>query len=727
MSLLVLIAACNRPALEPDYSTWDAGVVALEVINTDSSTDIDTIFIDPTEIDIVGPIGQTASMTYRIAGTSTHLSSLQWVNDTGNVFDSTDPLCPAGICPYGAPGIPLPKTGTLTCIPSAVVRSAILQVNANTGATGQATINCRPIGGSPSFSTPGIVGRISTAVGSTIPATLFVTNTGPDPLMVSVALDGSSNAAAWTALDCASTPCPLAMGGTLTIDLEFSPTKHGDLDATIEVTAAPAVGSQTVMLLGTGLGGKLRVDEPDAPEFLLDFGTISKNQLVTIPLEMTNVGNAGLTVTPTNPGMPFTVSTTPVPVATAQQGTISVSCMAGSPVAQQTETITLTTDAYEQNTPSVSVRCAIANTTVQVTSPLDFGELRVGDPTGELEIVVANPPGNPLVTIERLALVGASNLPALTLDAPGFPATLAAGAQLTATLSLATLADTTLDGVSLEVEITEVETVTLTQPVTGKVGSPAAVVLPMQLDLGSVCVGTPVDGDITMSNIGTATLTMQRPTMSSTSFVPLYTNPTDYPDGGAPLAAGDKATGGVMLSSSTSGLQEGTLEWDVDAPGAPFQTQVSVELLMEGTAVSPASLRFGGIDIAEPPMIMQTITLENCGPDPAIVSYDRVTASEGSASAWKLDPPSQQRELLPDETMRVRVAFDPEQPGRHLAELRVTVDAGEKIVTFDGEATGLLPEETSFYACGCSGSSDPTRGWPILLAIPIALRRRRRS
>ena len=717
IALIAWLAACGSPSA----SVWSSATVV-----PDAGNDNPTITIDPTEIDLVGPVGLGAATTYTIAGTSTHLASMTWLDDTMDVFDSTDPVCPAGTCAFPG-GIPLPKTGTLTCMPSNVARSATLVVTSNTGATAQATVTCRPIGGGAGFTTPSIVGRISTAVGDTAPASMVVTNTGSDTLMVSVALDGSSNATAWKALDCVATPCPLGMASSLTIPLEFSPMVHGDLDATLEVSGPPAVGSQTVMLLGTGTGGKLRVDAPAAPEFVLDFGTISKNQLVTLPIKMANVGNAGLTVTPSNPGAPFTVSTMPVAIDAAQESAISVTCMAGTAMAQQTEMVSLTSDAYAQNTPSVEVRCAIANTVVQVTNPLDFGELRVGDPAGALEVVVANPLGNPQVTIERLELVGATNLPALTLDAPGFPTTLATGAQLTATLSLATGADVTLDGVSLEVEITEAETVTLTQPVTGKVGTPAAVVLPGQLDLGSVCVGTPVDGEITMSNIGTATLTMQRPTMSSPSFVPLYTNPSDYPEGGAPLAAGDKATVGVMLASSTSGLQEGTLSWDVDAPGSPFETRVSVELLMEGTAVSPATLRFGGIDIAEPATMMQTITLENCGPDPAVISYDRVASLEGSAAAWKLDPPSQQRELLPDETMRVRVAFDPDRPGRHLAELHVTVDAGEKIVTFEGEATGLLPEETSFYACGCSGSSDPSRGWPILLAIPLALRRRRRG
>ncbi len=575
-----------------------------------------------------------------------------------------------------------------------------------------------------SFSVPTSVGRISAPVNASTPATLVVTNNGGDALLVTVALDTSPNAVHWKALDCVASACPLPAGETLSIDLAFEPTEHGDLDASIEVFGPPALGSQTVQLLGTGSGGKLRVDDPVAPDFRIDFGTIAKNQMVTVPVLMSNIGNATLEVTPDNPGSPFSVDTTPVSITEGTQGQFDVTCMAGAAMPQQTETITLTTDAYAQNTPSIEVRCAIANTTVQVTNPLDFGELRVGEEPGMLEIVVANPAGSPIVTIESIRLV--NDVEALTLVAPMLPATLAGGAQLTAMLELATTEDVVLDTASLEVEITEVETVTLSQPISGKVGTPEAVVLPLQLDLGSVCVGTPVESVIQMSNTGTATLAIQRPTINSPSFLPLYTNPTDYPAGGAALLPGDKATVGVMLATTTAGLQEGTLSWEVDAPGSPFETKVSVELLMEGTAVSPGSLVFGGIDIREPPLMMQTITLENCGPGTALVTYDRVVPSEGAASAWKLDPPQQQRELLPDETMRVRVAFDPERPGRHVAELHFSIDGGEEIVRLEGDATGKLPDETSFYACGCSGSSDPTRGWPILFAVLCLLRRRRR-
>jgi len=714
--LVLLIAAaigCATPGSEP----------LLFVVDGDG-----TIRIVPSEIEISGPTGVPATIPYSIEGTtpSTQLASMRWLNDPAIAFASLDPACVSSpaTCVF-APAPALLETGTLGCTPNAaMVRSGILKMTSNTGAIGTAFVTCKVAAASASFTVPASVGRIAAPVedgGGGVPAALVVTNNGGEPLMITVAL-GATNATHWRALECTTTACPLPVGQTLSIDLSFEPTEHGELDASIEVLGAPAVGSQTVALLGTGVGGKLRVDQPAAPAFTIDFGTIAKNQPVTLPVKMSNVGNALLAITPGAPGPPFTVATTPVSIDDGQQGQFDVTCMSGVAMPQQLETITLTTDAYAQNTPAVEVRCAIANTFVQVTNPLAFGEGRVGDPPLVLEVVVANPSGM-AVTIERIALVGQA--PALTLTTPTLPATVAGGAQLVATLELATLEDVVLDGISLEVEVTETATVTLSQPVSGRVGTPNAIVLPLQLDLGSVCVGTPVDGSFAMSNIGTATLTLQRPTMSSPSFVPEYTNPTDYPKTGAPLLPGDKASVGVRLASDMQGPQEGTLVWDVDAPNAPFETKVAVELLMDGTAVSPGTLRYGTIDIASPPTMTQLITLENCGPGTALVGYDRVISTEGDTGAWQLDPPSQQRELLPDETMRVRVAFDPERPGIHRAELPFAIDNGEARVTLEGEAAGALPDDTSFYACGCSGSSDPTRGWPILLAIPFALRRRR--
>ena len=306
--------------------------------------------------------GIAATIPYSIEGTapSDHVVTMQWVNDTAMAFTSLDPTCPAGICAFGT-GFALPKSGTLGCTPNATMRSATLRVTSNTGAIGEAFVTCKVAATGPSFTVPPSVGRISAPVNGSTPATLVVTNNGGDALMVTVALDASANAVHWRALECTTSACPLPVGQTLSIDLAFDPSEHGDLDAAIGVFGPPALGSQTVQLLGTGVGGKLRVDDPAAPDFRIDFGTIAKNQAVTVPVVMSNIGNAPLDVTPDNPGSPFTVAITPVSITEGTQGQFDVTCMAGSAMALQTEIITLTTDAYARNTPSVEVRCAIAS------------------------------------------------------------------------------------------------------------------------------------------------------------------------------------------------------------------------------------------------------------------------------------------------------------------------------------------------------------------------------
>jgi MYXO-CTERM domain-containing protein len=723
--LALLIALLAIGCGSPTSSAFSYAGVAPDSVGDDGPG---TIVIDPPTIELFGAPGLGAATPFSVLGTgaSTHLSSLQFNGDTFDVFDTTNPTCMAGICPYGMPGMMLNLTsGTVTCTPSSMgLRTATLTATSNTGAQFTASLNCNTTMVGASVSVPPTVGPITAPVNGTSPATLVVSNGGDSSLMVSIEPDNTPAGMQWNVLECVLSPCPLPVGETLEIDLEFSPTEHGEVNATIAVSAPPALGNPTVQLRGIGLGGKLRVDDPPAPTFRHDFRTIAKNQLVTFQVRMTNVGNDDVEVTPSDPGAPFSVVTDPVTIAEGNEGMFAVSCMSGTAIAAQTKTITLTENAYDQNTQTIEVVCAVANTTVQVTNPLDFQELRVGDPPGMLTVEIDNPPGGGAVTIERIELVGAP--PELDLTKPTLPMSLADGGQITAMLELATGAEVVLDNVVLEVEVTEADTVTLELPVTGTVGLPEAVVEPASLNLGTVCVGTPVDGSFTLTNTGSATLRLQRPQMDSTAFVPLYTSPTDYPAGGATLRPDDEAVVGVMPANGMVGMQTGTVTWDVDAPNAPFETTVTLELLMEGTAVSPASLLFGSADIADPPLTQQMITIENCGPDVAMVGYGGVTALAGSAGAWRIDPPTEQRALEPDETMRVRVAFSPSIPGRHEAHLPIAVDGTEQVVVLDGDATGSLPDETSFYACGCSGSADPERGWPILAAFALLVRRRRR-
>ncbi len=725
IAIAIAVAACRTPDLGDTTQTLagDAGAA-----DAPDAGDLGTIAIAPTAITIVGPSGQQATAAFSVAGlgASDQLAAIAWLGDPGTVSSVTPP-CVSGTCPL-APTIDLPAVGQLACTPGQSATTATLQVISNTGVTASAQVTCAPPGSGPSFAIPSTVGPVVADVDSSAGGALHVTNTGDQPIAISARLDAlDDDSAAWQIGRCAAPDtCLLDAGETLDIPVTLHPDRHGTFDTAIEVTGPPAVETRTATLLGLGLGGVLHVDRPADP-FVLDFGTIAKDQTVTLAVAMTDTGNQDITVTPSDPGAPFAVVPDPVTV-TGDGGIASfdVACNSAAPLPLTTSTVDLdlSQNAYDRNTDQVKVRCAIVDATVQVTNPLDFGELRTGDPEGVLEVAIANPPGGGDVDITRVELVGA---PAgVTLDPITLPQAVADDDQLAATLHLATGADVTLDGVVLEVDVDEGTTATLKVPVTGKVGTPAAVVLPTDIDLGTICVGAPVAADATLTNTGTATLNVQRPTIDSPSYAALFQRPTAYPAAGAPLAPTDKAQVGVVATATEPGKLEGTLTWPVDVPDGGFEIPLSLELLAEGTAVSPARLSFGTADITDPPTAAQTITLQNCGSKLASIEYSGTVTASGTSDAWLVDPPELQRTLLPGERARIRVAFSPTEPGRHEASLPIKIDDDERTVRLEGDATGTLPDRSSFYGCGgCVAPGVPAGGWPIIGAVLLAIRRRR--
>ncbi len=723
---IALAIGCGTHGNSVAFSTEsaDAGFIA-----PDGAAD--DIAITPTTIDIVGTAGIQATAPFTVTGTGgvTTMVSMQWLNDPTVVFSTLTPPCASGAACAFAPAIALPLTnGVVACTPNATMRSAMLMVTGTTGVTKTALVTCKQTASNPSFSIPGVVGPLAAPVGMMAGGVLRVTNNGAQPLSISVQLDSQNpNSTQWQVGMCeAPAICALPVGMIIDVPVSLHPTRHGTLDTTITVSGPPAIGTQTATLSGTGTGGFLRVDQPQAP-FDHNFGTIAKGQTATFTVEMTNIGNDDLVVTPGAVTAPFGLSTTPLPIG-KNNGTSSfdITCSSNAPVAEMMATVNLaTTGAYDRNTDHVTVHCAVANTTVQVTNPLDFGELRVGAGLKRIDVSIMNPPLGGNVTIQRIELVGAPATLTVAPPSSTLPAIVADGTQLTTQLLLTTDTDVVLTDVVLEVDVLEGSLVTLRLPVTGKVGTPAAVVLPASLELGSVCIGTPVAGEATMTNTGTAKLSMQRPSMNSTSFVPLFTKPTDYPIGGATLLPMDNAMVGVMPATQVAGKLMGVLRWPVDIPSGGFDVMVTLELVADGTALSPARLFYTAIDIAAPASMQQTITLENCGPSSASIQYDHVEATSGTANAWLLDPPDQERTLLPGEQTRIRVSFDPREPGHHAATVPIVVDGAERVVELDGDAIGTLPDKTSFYACDCSGSGAPSRGWPIPVALALAFRRRR--
>jgi len=717
--IAVLAIGCSPPTTG---SSSHEDTVPLDAIIDDG-----TIVLAPNTFNLVGPAGVELSASGTISGTGT-VTELVGVEllDPGMppAFRFISPPCGAQACTF-LPAIPLGTEIEIACTPSAIMRTSSIKVIGNGGKEDTSIVTCMETSNNPGISVSGTVGPLQAPVGTTVGDFLTITNSGNVATEVSLLFAPLGD---WSAATCvAPAQCSIPVGSSIMVMVSFTPTVHGDRSSSLQIDSIPDTGTKFVTLGGTGQGGVLRVDQP--PAFDHNFGTLAKGQLSTFTVAMTNTGNELITVTPTNPGAPFGVPTTPIDLGPSGMGSFDVSCLSSTPGGPFDVVVTLgqSANTYSRNTSTIDFHCTIANTTVQVMpTPLDFGELRVGAPSGAIVVTIENPPGGGAVTIQRMTLRGQPAALALLSPSMPLPAMLPDATSLTATLELATALDVTLDGVILEVEVTETETVVLELPVSGKVGTPSAVVVPTRLDLGTVCVGTPVAGTITMTNNGTATLNMQRPTMTA-SFNPLFTNPTDYPADGATLLPGDSAMVAVMPASSAAGRSEGTLEWDVDLPtGVPFEVPVTLEYVASGTAVSPARLVFGTIDI-EARSPMQVVTLENCGTEPVLVTYDGVRASQGGASAWALEPRADQRLLVPDDKMRIMVAFAPKDPGAHAARIVIDVDGAEHLVDLEGDGIGAPPpDKTSFYACSCSGGGSPSQGWPLVAAFVLVFRRRRR-
>lgn len=577
---------------------------------------------------------------------------------------------------------------------------------------------------------------VSSAVGVTAITQLTLSNPGTTAVQVSFVLSGAF-AGDWAANACEQpASCTIGAGETTHVPLEFTPSAHGARNATLQIVSSPSAGTAFVALVGSGLGGVLRVDQPSSastPPFHHSFGTIPKGQASSFKVVMTNTGNEAITVTPSTPVAPYALDDGgAVALPANASDSFDVRCQSNSDGGPFPLTVTLQQSAntYERNTAALGFDCAIANTTARVLPmPIDFGELRVGDPDQPLTVTVTNPPGGGAsIEVTAIALRDAPTALRQEQPSPALPIALDDGESVTIELALTAEEELRLDDVVLEIELFETESVVLEVPVIGTVGTPRAVVVPEQLALGSVCVGTSATSTVTMTNTGTATLHVQRPSIDETAFDIVFTSPTEYPDPpmGVALQVSDIAAIEVVpVTSSVAGSFAGTVTWSVDAPSSPFTVPVSLEFLASGTAVSPESMAFGTIDVGSH-SAAQVIRLENCGGAAVVVNYGDVDAAIGSTDAWVVDPPGDPRTLPPDGVLQITVEFAPQDPGLHEAQLAIEIDGIEHVVTLTGNGVGSTREETSFYACGCSNSNDPTRAWPIAFAIALACGRRRR-
>ena len=554
-------------------------------------------------------------------------------------------------------------------------------------------------------------------VGASGDRVITVRNTGTGPLTFSASLIAGMPAWSTTAVgeSCISPgECPLAGGSSIAIGVRFSPTAINEVTGTLSVTTTG--DSRTVTLIGQPIGSRLVVTQP--ANLALDFGTIARNSTASRPITVQADGNQALAVSASDPGAPFSVTPMELTLSPLLPDTFSVTCSSPVSTGPVDRMIQLSApSAYDGQNTQVAIHCEVANTQVSLAPQLDFDEVRRGTPAKILPFTITNP-GTLDAMLQSVELVGAPS--ALSMSLPdSFPPVLPAGQMVSGRMTLTTDEDIDLAASAPKLKIS-VDGEQLAYPVTGKVTTPAAYVTPEKLELGTACIGSSVTATVAMVNSGTARLLMAPPELSPSFTLQLQT-PASYP---APLLAGTMATIGISPTTQAPGALTGTLTWSVDAPRSPFKIPVSLALIDTGTAISPASLSFSTVKVNEI-SLRYMVTLQNCSTVPVMVTVEGVGSVRGGAAAWKVEPSYDVRTLAPQDKLTIGVAFAPLRHGHHVAELQLIIDGERKVVRLEGDGVDLDFKQTSFYACGCSTPHVRT-GWPIALAVALAMLRRRR-
>lgn len=610
------------------------------------------------------------------------------------------------------------------CTPGTTGTTGSLVVGDSNGDTVSAAVNCEASGsgGVPYMTvSPTSLGFMPTPIGGSASGSAKVANQGSaslDNIQIAVGgIDGSD----FSVSPCQTgSPCSLAGGTFQDLTIVFSPHRIGLRSGTLTVTSNDSVHSpQTINLSGSGAGAVMTVIDP--ANNILDFGTIALGQPVTRPITIGDSGDLPLTATISGVAAPYTVDQSSIAVAGTGSGSFQVTCQSNTASGSNDQTFTITSNEASTGSPQmITVHCAIATTQLEVApNPIELGEHRVGSPEATLAVTLTNPAGAAPASIQHVQL--AAHRTGLSLDPPDTTTTLAAGDSATVTLHLATAAEVDLAGEDLDVSV---DGQMLQIPVAGKVVTARSRIAPSALDLGTACVGTQVTGSVSLINTGTATLQLMDAPAVDQSFTAALVMPTTYPSS---LAPGASAVTTVSPAMSATGSVAGTLEWKDDVP-SDYHVPVTLEYVVDGTAVSPASLDFGAVEVGTPGSSQQ-ITIQNCEAVPAQVKVRSLRAAHGPIGAWTISPMIGDAAQLGAKGIEVVTAqFEPPGRGRYEAELQLDTPTGISKIQLVGEATGRDLDDTSVYACSCSGGSSGG-GWPIALALIVVVRsgRRRRG
>jgi hypothetical protein len=640
------------------------------VVSASKSPDPGTgaIQLNPTTVNFGNiAVGKQSSQTVTIANTGTASISVTQATVSNSQFKLSGMTLPMAMSAGQSgtftvsvtPAASGTITGNLSVQSDASTAPAVVNLSANAvSSTSQISLSSSAIN----------FGNVT--VNNQSSQTLTVSNTGNADLTISsVTISGTGFA--FTGI---TTPKVISAGQSASILVAYTATTTGAATGTLTInsnnTNSPKL---TVALSGNGTSaptGNLQANQSS-----LAFGSVTNGSNLTKQVVLTNTGTAAVQISAVSvTGTGFTVSGISAPTTLNASATATLSVKfapAATGAVSGSVTVTSNAPGSPLAIPLTGTGTATPTGNLQSNqSSLSFGNVNTG--TNSVKQVVLTNSGTAAVNISSVAATGTG----VSVSGITTPATLNPSA--TATLSV-TFAPTAAGNVTGSITVTSNASGSpLTIPVSGVGVQPAISISPASFNFGNVVAGQNGSKSFTVTNTGSASLTISQLSISATGY---SVNGLSVP---STVAAGSSVTFNAVFAPTATGSLPGTVNIVSNAANSPTTVALS------GTGVaatktlsfSAPTLAFGNVNIASTTATLSE-TITNTGN-----SSVQISAITVSGTGYSLNGAGAVT-LNPSQTFTFSVIFDPSAAGAVSGSITVTSNASGSPGTITLTGTGV--------------------------------------
>jgi hypothetical protein len=483
-----------------------------------------------------------------------------------------------------------------------------------------------------------------------------------------------------------SLPTTLTGGQSISFNAQFTPTAVSAASGTITFTDNAPGSPQVVSMVGTGVAtNSSLVANPGS----LAFGNVSVGSSSPQTITLTNTGNTSATISAISAsGTGFSATGLTVPlILAANQSTTFTAQFAPTTVGAASGTITVTSTATD---PTVSIALSGSgvqgNLTASPTS-INFGSLLVGA-SGSVSVTLKNA-GTASVTISQ----GSASGTGFSITGLAAPQTLTAGQSTSFTAKFSpTTAGSATGSISI-VSNAPGSPLAIDLSGSGTASQPQLTINPASVAFGSASVGSTVSQTVTLSNPGTAALTVTQAVPSGTGFsmsgasMPMTIN------------AGSSASFSAVFAPTATGAVSGSISVVSNAPGSPAAIALTGTGIQGQVGATPSSANFGSVAVGSSGS--QTITLTNSGT--ASVAISQVSTSGTGFSMTGLAAPMT---LAAGQSTSFTAKFSPTAAGSATGSISIVSNAtgSPLVIALSGSGTATQPQLTISPASVAFGS-----------------------